>query len=151
MKPINKQELKDTLILGLLTIFFASGWILFILSEISKDKTITDEINRQTVSLKQQIVPLRDTIIRHEDDSYMIKHINELINENHNLSDSLDYYSTFYNMIRETYTFQYSVEKESQKNGIVYKYSLSELKPVSAQKNTTTQIKKNDSISDIRN
>lgn len=148
MKPINKKSLKDALATALLVVFVLSGWIAFVISETNKDKEIADEINRQTVSLRQQITPIRDTVFKYQDNSSIYKFVDELIAEKENLADSVEYYSMFYDIVRDNYSFDYTVQKEYSKDRIVYKCTLGPIIRINKDKITSTHIKVNDSIVD---
>lgn len=136
---------------ALLVILVLSGWIAFIVSEINKDKEITDEINRQTISLRQQITPIRDrdTVFKYHDNSYIYDYMDELIDENYNLMDSLDYYSTFYGLIRRHFSFEYTRKKEIHKGKETYTYILGPIVRIDKVKIVSSQVKENDSTLDL--
>lgn len=100
-KTKNKKKLWVDILSSLfLVLILFSGWIMFVIREIYSDTKETELINSNTKIISDSI--------KSEVRNKGLDILDNLIEENKALEDSLRYYSVFYRMVVERYDFEFS-------------------------------------------
>lgn len=118
---------------------------MYVAREIHKDNKETEEINNDTKIISDSIIITQS--IGNID--YALEVIDKLERENQRLSDSLRYYSVFYDMVREVHDFEFKSSMEDSCGYLICSYTLinkgaKRLNRASSDKHDSVEIKNGD-------